>query len=618
LTRRWSKKRMEESSSPNEDFFQDKTLLKFLLREKKDLLESDEIYCQQYIEKLASYGLSRLGGEPSRLQEEQDILLEQTQALAYDNYQTFIQAADCSKNVFKDFNIIEENLNGLIDNVPLFTHKTEEFAKESQEINACRKQNSLVLSRHTQLLEILEIPQLMDTCVRNGYYEEALELSNFVKRLGKKFSTIKIISDIHNEVSRCTQYMLNQLLQQLKGNVQLPACLRIISYIRQLDVFKEAELRITFLQARESWFKDLLSQISTSDGYQHISKVIEINRVNLFDVITQYKAIFSDDQPLYYLDNEKHVNYAHILQSWVIQKISMFLVTLQEDLNQGVGGRLDSIYAQCMYFGLSFSRIGADFRGLVIPLFHKYAWNQFDTTINKTTHRFEDDIHTFNLTSKTLSRKSSNTNKISQLDASTPPHVLLEFQPIALYLNGVLSAFNNLRQYASMSMVYRVKDALCKSLEKILTSLQNWARLEFQSLQSNKADVPYYCTLVCRSLLPYLKLVFETFFSIYNLQNMIGRLPANENGRQIKSSYTFEIRNYFNYLKDFVDVNSLYDILDTKSISSDIDEADSLVDTSVKDKGESIKNIIVDKSIAGVVHNDTKDNDAEIQTALDS
>jgi len=43
-----------------------------------------------------------------------------------------------------------------------------------------------------------------------------------------------------------------------------------------------------------------------------------------------------------------------------------------------------------------------------------------------------------------------------------------------------------------------------------------------------------------------------------------------------------------------------------------------MVDTSVKDKGESIKNIIVDKSIAGVVHNDTKDNDAEIQTALDS
>lgn len=70
---------------------------------------------------------------------------------------------------------------------------SRDFVKKAEEIGASRRMNSLTLNRHTEILEILEIPQLMDTCVRNGYYEEALELAAYAKRLEKKHSVLPVI-----------------------------------------------------------------------------------------------------------------------------------------------------------------------------------------------------------------------------------------------------------------------------------------------------------------------------------------------------------------------------------------------------------------------------------------
>ena len=60
--------------------------------------------------------------------------------------------------------------------------------------------------------------------------------------------------------------MLTQFLQQLKTNIQLPACLRVIGYLRRMKIFNETELWLKFLQARDTYLHGILSDIPNESG----------------------------------------------------------------------------------------------------------------------------------------------------------------------------------------------------------------------------------------------------------------------------------------------------------------------------------------------------------------
>lgn len=494
-----------------------------------------------YLSELSSFGVDKLSREPERLADERAHILQQTRELAFSNYQTFIRTADCTQHIYRDFGRVEASVSRLLDKLPGFGEKCRGFVKEADEIAVSRRMNSLTLNRHTEILEILEIPQLMDTCVRNGYYEEALELAAYVRRLDKKHASLPVIQGIVREVRQSTQLMLNQLLQQLRSNSQLPACLRVIGYLRRMDVFTEAELRVKFLQARGSWLRSVLAAVPDEDPYFHITKTVEACRVHLFDVITQYRAIFSDEEPLlpptHAGGGQAPVNESAIFHGWVVLQVWEFLEVLERDLQRGVGGRLDSLLGQCMYFGLSFSRVGADFRGQLAAMFQRVAAQTFLAAARQAADKFQEDMNVYTLISLPSALAGSGGGGGIPTPAAAPgaapgvlqpPMSLLEFPPLACFLNNVLSAFNELRLCCPLGLAQEVSGGLQEALCKVSQQIVAFHRAEESAFSDRERELfGQFCSAYADDLLPFINRCLQLLFPPAQLALSLG-VPVSQ------------------------------------------------------------------------------------------
>jgi hypothetical protein len=434
---------------------------------------------------------------------------------------------------------VERHVEQLLERLPGFLEACQEFSSSAQQVNSSRQQMSLALSRHSQLLEVLEIPQVVDTCVRNGYYEEALDLCSHVRHMERKHTHIPIVKGIWEDVERSMRLMQSQLLASLRASIQLPACLRAVGFLRRMECFSPAELRLRFLQARDAWLTSVLSAIPRDDPYHHLTRTIEVSRVHLFDILTQYRAIFPDDDSAYHssLTTPTHVDGA-LFYTWLGSKVNEFLKVLEWDLGRGVSGRTDSLLSQSMYFGLSFSRIGADFRPLIVPVFVRMTVNVYQRALRSAKHCFHESMKQLSLAS--LTRTTSSLAPPPSLGPSlTPPTCLLDHPPLAGLTNGILGGLNEVRQCAPVAVGRELARETRRLLDSTVHDIAELHRRGGGPLTSEEEmSFQQLVRVTVHHFLPFIAKCFSSLFTKPTLTNLTLTTPLSSHLTPPLSSHT--------------------------------------------------------------------------------
>lgn len=323
-----------------------------------------KIESQKYVEELLHKDIEEIENEPSKLLRESQSIHLQMEDLVFNNYNDFIKTYDCINLINNELVLVNEKSENILSNK--LDEKCRDFSKKAKTISKSRTINSITLKLHPVILELLEIPQLIDTCVKNQHYDEALELEKFVNRIEMKFKDIEVISDIVKNAKHSILIMVNQIHHQLSADIDLPSCIKAIGYLKRLSIYNDKEIKVVFLQCRGEYLNKLRSAIDKSNPFTYISKIIDINRTHIINIVNQYNALFSINES----DEYSYENYDSILSSWINFEVSQFLDSFQKIIKTiNDNSSINILKNQCQFFSKVMCRIGADFSPLLNLIF---------------------------------------------------------------------------------------------------------------------------------------------------------------------------------------------------------------------------------------------------------
>ena len=357
--------------------------------------------------------------------------------MSVENYTAHIDNHRCLTASMKGLNFMHNEMGTFPGKIAMVKEESKRFLENATSLVDKHKDFQSTLQKYPELLQLLEIPQLLNVCIKRQSFEDAIRLAAFVEKLVKRHAVLygvitpemanrraveqkrdqsvrngfDLILCIFVEVQKIIQSMRAELIQTLGGTLTLPLCVKTVGYLRRVFTLinkfdaiaylnvdhdpssmntnatlnvGDLKLEKIFLESRGNYLKAELAKLKQDNASEYIIQSIERRRLILCDIVSQFNAIFADYDGGTASVSASEGNESKVvsdslhqerrLMDWIISQIDDTLKIMIKFLVMVDDGvALSNIVEQATYMARSLGKFGADFSSLLVPIFHQRA-----------------------------------------------------------------------------------------------------------------------------------------------------------------------------------------------------------------------------------------------------
>jgi conserved oligomeric Golgi complex subunit 8 len=359
---------------------------------------------------------------------------------------------------------------------------TADLVQEGQSWRQARSIASAAVSNHQKMVEILEIPQTLDVCLRAEMFHEALLILDYAQNLlseRRNRKELHLLDQLEANIGRTLRIALQMVvLPRLSQALPLNTAVKLVSFLRRLHTPDEV-LTSLFLDCKTTFLDQCLQDAATMSHtpYAFLSKLLNAFKVQVSEAVNQFKACFPA------------VALAH-LAKWSSGRAASLLSTFEQKLQLVTNGaEIASLMDQTTNACSSCVRVGIDIGPMLMTRLCLRAIQLFAAQIQGAAAAFRAAMQSISW--KLPAGNAYNPPKASEEGATTSPPpapiALLPYLPLAYAMNGILSAFNEIRRCAAKAIVWPCLEELGKFLRIMLAEVRR-VHLTSQLMETHEQE----------------------------------------------------------------------------------------------------------------------------------